>query len=101
MQMSHVDDSLWLSSLLNNLQLGTAIPLVVTDIDGQLGRLQSLEAVALTATPLEDVLRIETKVVFMAMTQTKGNNSGYNYLCMLMYAPQNNNWGILLPSPSL
>lgn len=69
-RVTHVDDSLWLSSLLNHQQRGTAIPLVVTDIDGHLGCLQTLKSVALAATPLEDVLRIETKAVLMAMTQT-------------------------------
>ena len=54
--MTHICDGLWLVSFLNHLQLGTAVPLVVTDIDGHLSCLQALKAVALAATPLVDVL---------------------------------------------
>lgn len=57
--MTHVGDSLWLLSLLNHLKIGTAVPLIITNIDGNLGGLQTLKAVALAATPLKDILRIE------------------------------------------
>ena len=55
-RVPYVYNSLWLPSVVHHVQLGAAVPLVVPDADGHLGRLQPLEAVTLTATPLVDIL---------------------------------------------
>ncbi len=50
------DDSLWLSTIFNNVQTGTAISLIITNANSHLGGFQLLEPVAVTPTPLVDVL---------------------------------------------
>lgn len=52
----HLDDFCWLLPLLHHVQLGSAVPLVVSDVDGHLGGLQPLVAATLAATPLIHVL---------------------------------------------
>lgn len=39
------------------MQFGSAVPLIISDVDADLGGLQPLEAVTLTAAPLVDFLQ--------------------------------------------
>lgn len=54
-------DCCWLLPLLHHVQFGSAVSLIVSDVDGDLRGLQPLKTVTLTATPLIDVLRGEGK----------------------------------------
>lgn len=54
---THGDELLGFGAVVHHVQLGAAAPLVVADVDGQLGGLQPLIAVTLTPTPLVDVLK--------------------------------------------
>lgn len=53
----YLDDFRRLLPLLQQAQLGSAVPLVISDVNGDLRGLQPLVAVALTAAPLIDSLR--------------------------------------------
>lgn len=54
---SHLCECVWLFPLLHHVQFGTAVPLIISDANGDLRGLQPLIAVTLTATPLIDVLQ--------------------------------------------
>lgn len=54
---SHLCECFWLFPLLHHVQFGSAIPLIISDANGDLRGLQPLIAVTLTATPLIDVLQ--------------------------------------------
>lgn len=53
---THLSQSLWFSPVLHHDQLGPAVPLIVPDIDGQLGGLQTLKTIAVAAAPLINIL---------------------------------------------
>lgn len=53
----HLYDCCWLFPLLHNVQFGSAVSLIVFDVNGDPRGLQPLEMVTLAATPLIDVLR--------------------------------------------
>ncbi len=53
---TYSNDSLWLSTILNHLQTGTPISLIITNANSHLGGFQPLKTVAVTPTPLVDVL---------------------------------------------
>lgn len=53
----YLDDFCRLLPLLQQAQLGSAVPLIISDVNGDLRGLQPLEAVALTAAPLIDSLQ--------------------------------------------
>lgn len=50
-------DLIRLAPLLHHVHLGSAISLIISDVNGDLRSLQPLEAVALTAAPLVDILQ--------------------------------------------
>lgn len=53
---TYSNNSLWLSTVLNHLQTGTPISLIITNANSHLGCFQPLKPVAVTPTPLVDVL---------------------------------------------
>lgn len=55
--VDHLYDLLRLLPLVDHVHLSSAISLVISDVDGQLGGLQPLVVVALTAAPDVNVLR--------------------------------------------
>lgn len=55
--MCDLYDCLRLLAFVHHVQLSSAVPFIVSDVDGDLRGLQPLEAVALTATPLVDFLQ--------------------------------------------
>lgn len=57
MSTAHLEDFGWLLPLLHEEQLGPAVPLVVSDVDGNFRGLQLLFEVALAAAPIVDVLQ--------------------------------------------
>lgn len=57
MCVSDLYDGIRLIPLLHHMHFGSAVPLIISDVDGDLGGLQPLETVTLTAAPLIDVLQ--------------------------------------------
>lgn len=57
MCVSDLYDGSRLVPLLHHMHFGSAVPLIIPDVDGDLGGLQPLETVTLTAAPLIDVLQ--------------------------------------------
>lgn len=57
MRSAYLDDFVGFFSLVHHVQLGPAVPLVVSDVDGKTRGLQLLVAVALAAAPQVDVLQ--------------------------------------------
>lgn len=55
--LPYLDDFSRLLPLVHHEKLGPAVPLIVSDVDGKIGGLQPLVAVALAAAPLVDVLQ--------------------------------------------
>lgn len=55
--MFHLYDVRGLASLLHHVHLGSAVSLIVSDVDGHLGGLEPLEPVTLTAAPLIHILQ--------------------------------------------
>lgn len=55
--VGHLCDLFRLFPLLHYVQFGSAVSLIISDVDGDLSGLQPLKAVTLTATPLIDVLQ--------------------------------------------
>lgn len=55
-EKTYTKDSLWLRTVLNHLQTGASISLIITNANCNLGGFQPLKTVALTPTPLVDVL---------------------------------------------
>lgn len=53
---TYTNDILWLITILNHLQTGAPISLIITNADCHLGGFQPLKTVAFTPTPLVDVL---------------------------------------------
>lgn len=53
---TYTKDSLWLRTILNHLQTGAPISLIIPNADCHLGGFQPLKTVAFTPTPLVDVL---------------------------------------------
>lgn len=57
MCVSDLYDGSRLVPLLHHMHFGSAVPLIISDVDGDLGGLQPLKTVTLTAAPLIDVLQ--------------------------------------------
>lgn len=86
----YLDDFLGLVPLLHHAQLGPAVPLVVSDVDGNLRGLQPLVAVALTAAPLVDFLQGQSVGRCMSMS-TNSIMHSLEALCVRRYRTMNKN----------
>lgn len=75
--VDHLYDLLRLLPLVDHVHLSSAISLVISDVDGQLGGLQLLVAVALTAAPHVNVLRKDGKRFHSKLKRRREKNARF------------------------